>query len=192
MTETQTETRTTTGPTAPPAPGTWMVDPAHSSIQAVARHMMVSRVRGRFESFTGEVRVSDDPVDSTVRVEIEASSINTNEEKRDAHLRSPDFLDADNHPHLVFESTRLTHVDGDRYELDGDLTIRGETHPVTLEVTYFGVNTDPWGGHRALFRATAQLDRETWKMTWNQALETGGVLVGKKLDIELDVQLVQA
>lgn len=189
---TRTDVRTAAGTTAPPAAGRWVIDPAHSSIEAIARHMMVSKVRGRFESFSGEIEVGEEPTDSEVSVEIDAASINTNEEHRDTHLRSGDFLNAEDHPKLSFTSTEIDHVEGDSYRVVGDLTIRGETQPITLDVDYFGVNTDPWGGDRALFRATARLDRENWNMTWNQALETGGVLVGKKLEIELDIQLVPA
>lgn len=183
-------TDTRTEATAPPKAGTWVIDPAHSSIEAIARHMMVSKVRGRFESFSGTLEVGEDPTDSSVEVWIDAKSINTAEEKRDQHLRSPDFLDADEHPQLNFRSTEIEHLEGDRYRMVGDLTIRGESHPVELDVQYFGTNQDPWGSERALFQATTELDRENWDITWNQALETGGVLVGKKLKVELDVQLV--
>lgn len=176
--------------TAPPRAGTWVIDPAHSSIEVIARHMMVSKVRGRFESFSGIIEVGEDPADSRVEVSIDAKSINTAEEKRDQHLRSEDFLNADEHPQLTFVSTNVEHIEDDRYRLVGDLTIRGETHAVELDVDYFGVNQDPWGSERALFQATTELDREDWDITWNQALETGGVLVGRKLQVELDIQLV--
>jgi polyisoprenoid-binding protein YceI len=192
MSTSDTATGTATGTIAPPAPGRWVIDPAHSSIEAIARHMMVSKVRGRFESFSGTVEVGEDPTESAIDISIDAKSINTNEEQRDQHLRSADFLDADEHPQLTFTSTRIEHVEGDSYRVIGELTIRGETHPVELDVDYFGVNTDPFGSERALFQATTKLNREDWDMTWNQALETGGVLVGKKLDVAIDVQLVPA
>lgn len=177
---------------APPQAGTWTIDPAHSSITAIARHMMVSRVRGRFESFSGTVEVAEDPEESTATLTIDADSINTNEQDRDEHLRSGDFLDAANHPHLRFESTDVEHVEGDRYRVTGDLTIRGETRPVTIDVEYLGLREDPWGNERAFVRGETTLNREDWDMTWNQVLEAGGVMVGKELDVELDVQLVRA
>ena len=187
-----TQTVDRTGTAAPPAPGTWVIDPSHSSIEAIARHMMVSKVRGRFESFSGTIDVAEEPTDSQIDVSIDAKSINTNEDKRDQHLRSEDFLHADEHPQLTFTSARIEHVEGDRYRVIGDLTILGESHPVELDVDYFGVNTDPFGTERALFQATTELNREDWDMTWNQTLETGGLFVGKKLDVEVDVQLVPA
>lgn len=187
-----TDTTRTTAATAPPEPGTWVIDPAHSSIEAIARHMMVSKVRGRFESFSGAVEVAEDPVESTIEVSIDAASINTNEESRDGHLRSADFLAADEHPELTFTSTRIEHVADARYRVRGELTIRGVTRPVELDVDYFGVDTDPFGQRRALLRATTELNREDWEMTWNQALEAGGVLVGRTLEVEIDVQLVAA
>jgi polyisoprenoid-binding protein YceI len=190
MSTSDTTTGTATGTIAPPAPGRWVIDPAHSSIEAIARHMMVSKVRGRFESFSGTVQVGDDPTESAIDISIDAKSINTNEEQRDQHLRSADFLDADEHPQLTFTSTGIEHVEGDSYRVIGELTIRGETHPVELDVDYFGVNTDPFGSERALFQATTKLNREDWDMTWNQALETGGVLVSKTLQVELEIQAV--
>lgn len=189
-TQTTTETGTRTDRPSPPEPGTWVIDPAHSSIEAIARHMMVSKVRGRFEGFSGTIEVADDPTDSRVEVSIDAKTIDTNEEKRDQHLRSEDFLHVDEYPQLRFESSGIEHVEGNRYRMAGDLTIRGETHPVELDVDYFGTDTDPFGSERALFRATTTLDREDWGITWNKALETGGLFVGKELDVELDVQLV--
>lgn len=191
MSTSGTETVERTGTTTPPEPGTWVIDQAHSSIEAIARHMMVSKVRGRFESFSGTIDVAEDPTDSQIDIAIDAKSINTNEDQRDQHLRSEDFLHADEHPQLTFRSTRIDHREGERYHVIGELTIRGESHPVELDVDYFGVNTDPFGNERALFQATTELNREDWGMTWNQTLETGGLFVGKKLDVEIDVQLVR-
>lgn len=188
MSATETSTRTDT-PT-PPEPGTWVIDPAHSSIEAVARHMMVSKVRGHFGSFSGAVEVAEDPTRSTVQVSIDAKTIDTNEEQRDQHLRSEDFLHADEYPKLEFESREIEHLEGNRYRMVGELTIRGETEPVQLDVDYFGTDTDPFGSERALFQATTTLNRENWGITWNKTLETGGLFVGKELDVELDIQLV--
>lgn len=188
---TQTATRTIEGVEAPEA-GTWAIDPAHSSVEAIARHLMVAKVRGRFGSYEGEIVVGDTPEDSSVEVTIDAASIDTGETKRDEHLRSPDFLDVENHPTLTFRSTDV-HRTGERtLEVAGDLTIRGATRPVTLDVEYLGVTRDPWGNTRAAFSATTEIDREEFGITWNQALETGGVMVGRKLKVELEVSAVHS
>jgi polyisoprenoid-binding protein YceI len=171
-----------------PQTGDWVIDPAHSSIEAVARHMVVTKVRGHFEEFSGALHIDEDPTKSWAEASIKAASINTNAPDRDAHLRSPDFLNADEYPELTFKSTRLAHKSGRRFEVVGDLTIRGETHPVTLDVEFGGVVTDPFGQVKALFSASTKLEREKWGVNWNQALEAGGVLVSKTLDIEIEVQ----
>lgn len=171
-----------------PQTGDWVIDPAHSSIEAVARHMVVTKVRGHFEEFSGTVHIDEDSAKSWAEASIKAASINTNSPDRDAHLRSPDFLNADEYPELSFKSTRLSHKSGRRFEVVGDLTIRGETHPVTLDVQFGGVVTDPFGQVKALFSASTKLEREKWGVNWNQALEAGGVLVSKTLDIEIEVQ----
>ena len=171
-----------------PQTGDWVIDPAHSSIEAVARHMVVTKVRGHFEEFSGALHIDEDPTKSWAEASINAASINTNAPDRDAHLRSPDFLNADEYPELTFKSTRLAHKSGRRFEVVGDLTIRGETHPVTLDVEFGGVVTDPFGQVKALFSASTKLEREKWGVNWNQALEAGGVLVSKTLDIEIEVQ----
>jgi polyisoprenoid-binding protein YceI len=171
-----------------PQTGDWVIDPAHSSIEAVARHMVVTKVRGHFEEFSGALHIDEDPTKSWAEASIKAASINTNAPDRDAHLRSPDFLNADEYPELTFKSTRLAHKSGRRFEVVGDLTIRGETHPVTLDVEFGGVVADPFGQVKALFSASTKLEREKWGVNWNQALEAGGVLVSKTLDIEIEVQ----
>jgi polyisoprenoid-binding protein YceI len=191
MSAAETTTETTTR-TELPSAGTWAIEPSHSSVEAVARHLMVSKVRGRFTAFEGTVVVADDITESAVDVRIGASSIDTGDEQRDGHLVSADFLDAESHPHLTFTSERVVPKGGDRYEIPGQLTIRGTTRPVTLDVSFLGLLQDPWGNTRAALTASTTLDREAFGMTWNQALETGGVLVGKKLEVEIDVQLVQA
>jgi polyisoprenoid-binding protein YceI len=173
-----------------PQTGDWVVDPAHSSIEAVARHMVVTKVRGRFEEFSGTIHVDEDPARSWAEASIKAASINTNQPDRDAHMRSPDFLNADEFPELTFKSTELRHRGGTSFELLGDLTIRGETRPVMLDVEVGGVATDPFGNTKALFSATTKLEREDWGMNWNQALEAGGVLVSKSLDVEIEIQAV--
>ncbi len=184
-------TRTIPGVDLPPA-GAYQIDPAHTDVEFVARHLGISKVRGRFAAFSGTVEIAEDPLVSSVEVTIEAASIDTRSEDRDAHLRSGDFLDVEAHPHLTFRSTGVRHTRGDRFEVDGELTVRGVTRPVTLDVQYLGTARDPWGGDRIAFTASTELDREAFGLTWNQALETGGVLVGKKVRIELDVQAVRS
>lgn len=186
----RTPNSTLTTETSLPTAGTWAIDPSHSSVEAVARHLMVTKVRGRFGAVAGTVHVDEDLSRSRVSVELEAASVDTRDEQRDAHLRSADFLDADTYPTLRFESDEVV-VDGDRWTIPGRLTIRDVTRDVTLDVDYLGLHLDPWGNRRAAFSARTEIDREAFGMTWNQALESGGVLVSKKLKIELDVQLVQ-
>jgi len=173
-----------------PRAGDWVIDPAHSSIEAVARHMVVAKVRGRFEELSGTLHIDEDPNKSWAEASIKAASINTSAPDRDAHLRSPDFLNADEFPELTFKSTRLGPQGSNHFEVDGELTIRGETRQVTLDVEFGGVVTDPFGQTKALFSATTKLEREKWGMNWNQALETGGVLVSKSLDVEIEIQAV--
>lgn len=174
----------------PPA-GTWAIEPSHSSIEAVARHMKITKVRGRFAEYEGKVEVPEDPLQSRIEVTIDADSIDTGSEDRDEHLRSEDFLHVEEYPTLQFSSTGVAEVDGG-YQVTGDLTMRGVTKPVTLDVAYGGLTEDPWGNDRALLSAETTIDRTEWGLEWNQALEAGGVLVSKKLDIEIQVQLVQA
>lgn len=188
---TQTATRTIDGVEAPRA-GTWTIDAAHSSVEVIARHLMLAKVRGRFGSFAGEIVAGDAPEDSGVEVTIDAASIDTGEPKRDEHLRSPDFLDVENHPTLTFRSSGARRTGERTLEVDGDLTIRGVVRPVTLDVEYLGVTQDPWGNTRAAFSATTEIDREEFGITWNQALETGGVMVGRKLKVELEVSAVHS
>ena len=174
-----------------PTPGTFTVDPAHSEVGAVARHLMVSKVRGTFGDVSGVIVVAEDPWASTVEVTIKAASIATGNADRDAHLRSPDFLDAETYPELTFRSTRVVKQSGDEFVLAGDLTIRGVSKEVELDVQYAGVVTNPWGQQVIGFSASTELDREEFGMTWNAALETGGVLVGKKLKVEIEAEAVR-
>jgi len=157
---------------------------------AVARHMMFTKVRGRLHEFSGAIHVDEDPTKSWAEATIKAASIDTNAADRDDHLRSPDFLDAETFPEITFKSTKLSSRNKGRFEVTGDLTIRGETRPVTLDVDFHGVATDPWGQAKAAFTATGKLQREDWGMTWNQALEAGGVLVSKSLDLEIEAQTI--
>lgn len=173
-----------------PVAGTWTIDPAHSTVEFTAKHLMVAKVKGTFGSFDGTLHIAEDPVASSATVSIDAGSVDTGVEQRDDHLRSADFFDAGNHPELMFSATRFEHVAGNEWKLYGDLTIRGVTRPVVLDTEYNGTAADPWGGHRAVFSAETRLDREKWGLTWNQALETGGWLVGRELKVAVDVEAV--
>jgi len=171
-----------------PAPGRWEIDPAHSRVGAVARHLMVTKVRGSFGVFGGTIEVGEEPEDSKVVVHVDAASIDTGSPDRDKHLRSADFLDVEQFPELTFTSTKVERAGETGLRLTGDLTIRGVSRPITLDAEFDGLIGDPWGGKRVAFTATTELEREDWGMTWNVALEKGGVLVSKKFQVEIDVQ----
>ena len=170
---------------------TWQLDPAHSHVEFSVKHLMIARVKGRFADVTGTVELGADPAASTVDVVIDAASIDTREAKRDAHLRSADFFDVERFPTIAFRSREVRPTGGGEFSVVGDLTIRDVTREVTLEATEEGRGTDPWGGERAGFSATAQIDRRDFGLTWNQALEAGGVLVGNEIRIALEVELVK-
>lgn len=175
------------------ATGKWDFDLVHSSINFWVRHMMVSKVRGRFTKWTGTIDMDEaSPASSRVEVQIDASSIDTKEEKRDGHLRSPDFLESEKHPHIVFHSTGVEPNGDKRFHVKGDLTIRGTTRPIVLDVEYAGRMKDPWGGERAGFSARTSLDRKDFGLTWNQVLEAGGILVGDKVEIDIEVEAVKS
>jgi polyisoprenoid-binding protein YceI len=171
----------------PPA-GTWTFDKAHTSVEFVARHML-TKVRGRFERFDGSVRIGERPQESSVHVEIDTSSITTGNEQRDGHLKSNDFFALDEHPALVFESTGIRPKEGRSFDLDGTLTVNGISNPVTLEAEFLGVGPGLHGATVAAFTAKTTIDREDWDMTWNMVLETGGFLVSKRVDIEIETEL---
>ncbi len=171
-----------------PAPGTWALDVSHTTATFVARHMMVTKVRGHFERLSGHITVGERPEDSSVEVTIDAASIISGSEQRDEHLRSPDFLDVEKYPTLTFRSTDVKQTGPRSLKVTGDLTIRDQTHPVDLDVKFEGVERAPWGTTVAGFSARADINREDWGMTWNAALETGGVVVGKKVSIEIEVE----
>jgi polyisoprenoid-binding protein YceI len=171
----------------------WQIDPAHSHIEFAVRHLMISMVKGRFADVQGMVWMDDsDPGAVLVDVTIQTASIDTRQEQRDAHLRSPDFFDAAQFPTITFRSRRIegNPLEGD-FRLIGDLTIRGITREVTLEVSAEGRVTDPWGEERAGFSAHAKIDRTDFGLTWNQALEAGGVLVGNEIKISIEVELIR-
>jgi len=171
-----------------PTPGTWDIDASHSSVEFIARHLVVSKVRGRFAAFSGHVEVADPIEGSSVEVVIEAASFTSGDEQRDAHVRSGDFLDVDQFPHLTFRASSPV-AKGSDWVLPGELTIRDVTRPIELTVSALGVLNDPWGNPKAALSATTEIDREEFGITWNAALETGGVLVGKTVHIEIEVQL---
>jgi polyisoprenoid-binding protein YceI len=173
---------------------TWQLDPAHSTVEFAVKHMMFTTVRGRFTTFSGTVQVDmQNPNNSRVEVTIDAASINTGVADRDAHLRTADFLDVERYPKIIFRSTRVEGAhkkEGDRFRVTGDLEIRGKAIPVTLAATFEGMGNDPWGKQRAGFAARSEIDRRDWGLLWNQALETGGILVGNSVKIEVEAQAV--
>lgn len=171
-------------------PGIWTIDPSHTSLGFVARHLVVAKVRGRFGAVTGAITVAEDALASSVTAQIDMASVDTGDTARDEHLRSADFFDVENHPSMTFTSTSVSGQGAD-YVVTGDLTIKGVTRPVTLDLEFDGVSGDPWGGTRAGFTATAEIDRRDWGLEWNVALDTGGVLVGEKVKLQLDIEAVK-
>lgn len=170
----------------------WQIDPAHSHIQFSVRHMMISTVRGEFENFGGTIDFNpENPEQSQVSVRIDTASINTRQTDRDNHLRSADFFDAEEYPAILFESKRIEQTSSDKGRVVGDLTIRGVTREIVLDVEYAGTARSPWGTTSAGFSATTSLDRKEWGLTWNQALETGGVLVSDKIKVGVEIEIVQ-
>ena len=170
----------------------WQIDFAHSEIGFSVRHMMISKVRGQFEKFSGHVNFDEnDPTQTAVDITIEISSINTRDGQRDNHLRSADFFDAANYPVMAFKSKQVAQLSDDEGRLVGDLTIRGVTKEVALDVEYAGQSKSPWGTTSAGFTATATINRKDCGLNWNQALETGGVLVGEKVQISIELELIK-
>ena len=173
-----------------PATGTYGIDASHSHVGFKVRHLVVGKTRGRFAEVDATITIADDPLASTLEVSVPLASVDTRDAGRDEHLRGEDFFDVANHPTMTFRSTGVR-ADGDDYLVDGELTVRGFTKPLTLEATFDGGAQDPWGGQRIAFTATGSVDREAFGLTWNQKLETGGVLVGKKVDIEIEAEFVK-
>ncbi|MEZ3156336.1 YceI family protein [Microbacterium sp. BWR-S6Y] len=168
--------------------GTWVLDPAHSEVTFSVRHMMISKVRGTFGVKSATIVAPENPLEATVEASVDVTSVDTKDEGRDQHLRSAEFFDAEAYPTLDFRSTGVRVEDGD-FLVDGDLTIRGITKPATFSLDFGGFGTDPWGNYKAGATAKTVVNREDFGLTWNAALETGGVLVGKDVTIELDLQL---
>ena len=171
----------------------WNIDTSHSGVHFTVRHMVFAKVHGRFTRWSGSIEIDEqNPAASSVSVDIEAASIDTSEEKRDGHLRSADFLDAEAHPKMTFKSTKVEPKGDSELRVTGDLSIRGVTKPVILNVERLGKGKDPWGNERMVFSASASVDRKDFGLKWNQALETGGVLVSKTVKIEISAEATRA
>jgi polyisoprenoid-binding protein YceI len=175
-----------------PEPGTWEIDPSHQSFEFVARHLM-AKVRGNFSGVSGVATVAEVPSESTLEIEIDTSTIDTRDSNRDAHLRSNDFFGVEDHPTITFRSTAVRPAEGEaNWKVDGDLTIRGVTRPVTVEVEFLGGGIDPWGNQRIGFSGVVpEVNREDWGLTWNAALETGGFLLSKSVRLEIEAELIR-
>jgi polyisoprenoid-binding protein YceI len=179
-----------TGTAVAGTPTTWTIDPSHSTVEFVAKHMMITTVKGRFTEFAGTIVADEAKLESSsVDVTMQAASLDTRNEQRDTHLRSADFLDVENYPEVTFRSTALRGTK-ESFKLTGDLTIRGVTRPITLDVTFEGEGKDPWGGTRASFSVSGKFDRRDFGLTWNVALETGGILVSNEVKINIEAQVV--
>ncbi|GGJ14107.1 YceI family protein [Streptomyces brasiliensis] len=180
------------GGTELPPPGPWTVDPAHSTVGAVAQHLGISSVRGRFTDFAATIEIApDDITKSRVEAVIRAASIDTGTAMRDTHLRSADFLDVERHPEITYRSTGLTASGADHWTVHGELAMHGVVRPVDLDLAYLGTGADAWGGTRAAFRATAELRRDDFAMNYNQIVQAGIAAIGTTLKVELDIQAVQ-
>jgi polyisoprenoid-binding protein YceI len=175
-----------------PEVGAWEIDPSHASFEFVARHLM-ARVRGRFAGVSGVAHVAERPGDSTLEVEIDASTVDTKDANRDAHLRSNDFFGTEEHPAISFRSTGVRPGDGEStWLVDGELTIRGVTRPITVDTEFLGAAIDPWGNKRIGFSGVVpEVNREDWGLTWNTPLETGGFLLSRSVRLEIEAELVK-
>jgi polyisoprenoid-binding protein YceI len=175
-----------------PEPGTWEIDPSHQSFEFIARHLM-AKVRGRFPAASGVATVAQVPEESTLEIELDASSVDTQDETRDAHMRSNDFFGVEDHPTISFRSTGIRPGDGETaWKVDGELTIKGTTRPVTVDLEFLGGAIDPWGNQRIGFSGVVpEVNREDWGLIWNAALETGGFLLSKSVRLEIEAELVR-
>ena len=172
-------------------PGTWTVDAGHSNVAFSVRHLMVAKVRGRFTDFAGTITVAEDALQSKVDAVVKMASVNTDDEGRDGHLRSDDFFATDQFPEMTLATTAIS-AKGSDYVLHANLTIKGVTRPVDFALEFDGVATDPWGNTKAGFTAEAEINRKEWGLEWNVALEAGGVLVGEKVKITLEIEALRA
>ena len=173
-----------------PAAGTWRIDPDHTEVGFVGRHLVVTKVRGRFRGVEGTIDVGADPADTTVDVTVDMTSVDSGSDARDDHLRSADLFDVEHHPTATFRG-RADGWHGTTGRLTGDLTIKGVTAPVSLDVEYLGFVADPWGGERIVFSASGTIDRERWGVGWNMPLDSGGLLVSKEIRLELELEAVR-
>ncbi|MCC6691667.1 MAG: polyisoprenoid-binding protein [Bacteroidia bacterium] len=167
----------------------WILDPTHSELIFKVKHLMISNVKGEFRKFHAEID-GEDFTNAKINVTIDASSVFTNDEKRDGHLKSPDFFDIENHKEIVFTSASFKKLDEENYQLKGVLTIKGVSQPIVLDVEYGGINKDPWGNKKVGFSLTGKINRKDYGLNWNAALETGGVLVSDEVKISAEVQLI--
>ena len=190
MSTQSTEVQTEHGVVRVPA-GTWHVDPDHSSVEFQIKHMMIATVRGRFKEFEGTIVAAEDIANSRAYGVVKAASIDTSQPDRDAHLRSPDFFDAERYPEIRFESTRIEPLGGPKFRVLGDLTIKDTTREVALETTVEGAERDPWGNDRVGMRARGSIDRKDFGLRWQQSLERGGLLVGDEVKIEIEISAVR-
>jgi polyisoprenoid-binding protein YceI len=174
-----------------PAAGTYVLDPSHSHVGFAVRHLMVSKVRGRFTDFAGTIEIAENPLESNVSVTIQTASADTRDEQRDGHLRSVDFFDSENWPVMTYRSRSVRPTGKGRYVVEGDLTIKDVTQPVPLDLTFEGGAGDPWGGVRIGFSASAEIDRDAFEISWNTPLDGGGVVLGKKVWIEIEAEAVR-
>jgi polyisoprenoid-binding protein YceI len=183
--------RTIDGRNVPPA-GTYQIDPSHSSLELVARHLMISKVRARFATWSAEIVIAEDPSASTLSVDIDMASFSSGDAQRDGHVLSGDFFGTEEHPTATYRSTSVTPGSGSTWTVQGDLTIKRVTKPVPLEVTYGGLVTDPFGNTKALFAAEGSVERDEFGVSFNAPLEAGGVLIGNTVKLELEVQALPA
>ena len=174
-----------------PAAGTYVIDTSHSSVEFVGRHLGLSKVRGRFTKFGGNIEIAEAPEQSSVEVDIDVASVESADARRDEHLRSPDFFHVEEHPSMVFKSASVTPVDDGTWNVAGDLTIRGVTRPVVLHTEFEGGENSPFGDQRIGFSASTEVNRVDWDLGWNVVLESGGLLVGKKIKIELSIEAIR-
>ncbi len=174
-----------------PAAGTYTIDTSHSSVEFVGRHLGLSKVRGRFNDFDGKITIAEIPEQSSVEVDVDVASVESADQRRDDHLRSPDFFHVENHPKMTFRSSKVERAGDGEWDVTGDLTIRDVTKPVVLRVEFEGAENSPFGDQRIGFSASTEINREDWGLGWNVVLESGGLLVGKKIKIELNVEAVR-
>jgi polyisoprenoid-binding protein YceI len=173
-----------------PATGTWTLDPAHTDVTFTARHLMVTKVRGRFPLSGGTVTIAENPLESSVEATVDVARLDSGDAGRDEHLRSADFFDVEHHPTVAFRSTGVEAAGDGAYRLTGELTVKGVTRPVTLDLEYLGTIASPWGDQRAGFSATTEVSRKDWGLEWNVALEAGGVVVGDKVRLSIDAEAI--